>query len=145
LSALQAQLALGADLSKIRRLASERGWTIGRRNGLEVLISMTSRIDAESYVLRFIAAAYPDSAPSIKPVDPTSGTSETRSAWPDCDGFREPTDLCMPLSAEGYAVHPEWQRDPMLRWDSAGNPLLRVLEELQAHINNTAKYRGRAR
>jgi hypothetical protein len=144
-SARQAELALQADLVEIRKHARARHWTVGRRSGLEVAIAMTSKVDAESYTLRFVAAGYPDSAPSIKPIDPETRSSDVRTAWPDCDGFRVPTDLCMPLSAEGYAVHPEWPNDPALRWSSTGNPLLRVLEELQIQIDNRARYRGRAR
>ena len=49
------------------------------------------------------------------------------------------------VPAEGYAVHPEWQNDPVLCWRSAGNPLLRVLEELQILLDNRARYRGRVR
>jgi len=145
LSGRQAELALAADLSEIRKVSAERHWTVGRRNGLEVAIAMTSKIDAESYTIRFVAVDYPDSAPSIKPIDPATESSDVRTAWPDCDGFRPTTDLCMPLSAEGYEVHPEWRTDPALKWISAGNPLLRVLEELQIHIDNPARYRGRAR
>ncbi|MEA2677351.1 MAG: hypothetical protein QOJ81_1492 [Chloroflexota bacterium] len=106
---------------------------------------MISKVDGESYTLRFIADGYPDAAPSVKPIDPETGSPDVRTAWPECDGFRVPTDLCMPLSAEGYAVHPDWANDPALRWSSTGNALLRVLEELQIQIDNPARYRGRAR
>jgi hypothetical protein len=144
-STVQSELALAADLTGIRRVAPEHGWRVGRRTGLMVDVALTSMVDAESYTIRFVAAGYPDSAPSIKPVDPATGASDVRTAWPDCDGFRPTTDLCMPLSAEGYAVHPEWQNDPVLCWRSAGNPLLRVLEELQILLDNRARYRGRVR
>jgi hypothetical protein len=40
---------------------------------------------------------------------------KSQSVKADCDDFRPTTDLCMPLSAEGYAVHPKWQNDPVLR------------------------------
>ena len=144
MSETEARLALAEDIVEVRDSAGDRGWTIVSHEGLVVTVDLTSRIDSQTYRLRLACDGYPDSAPSVKPIDPETGRSDTVRAWPACDGFRPVGDICMPLTAEGFALHPEWTNDPALRWISSGNPLLRVLEEFQAHIDNPAKYRGRA-
>lgn len=144
MSGLESRLALAADLEEVRTSAAERGWRIVEDDELIVVVEMTSRVDQETYRLRLSCEGYPDRAPSIKPIDPTTGRSDVARAWPSCDGFRPVSDICMPVTAEGFALHPAWMDDPGLRWISAGNPLLRVLEELQAQIDNPARYRGRA-
>lgn len=140
----ESHLALDDDMKAIRAAAKVFGWRIVEHQDLVFVIDMTSQVDKETYRLRFVCTGYPGIAPSIKPVDPESLRSDVVSAWPACDGFRPVSDLCMPLSAEGYALHPEWGRDPSFAWISSGNPALRVLEELQALLNNSSKYRGRA-
>jgi hypothetical protein len=142
-SELEALLALAADVEVVRAVAEDLGWTLIEHNALVVVVEMSSRVDAETYRLRFVCPGYPEHAPSIMPIDPTTGGSDTVAAWPSCAGFRPVSDICMPLSAEGFALHPAWNDDPTLSWIPSGNPLLRVLEELQAQIDNPAKYRGR--
>ncbi len=66
-----------------------------------------------------------------------------KTAWPACQGFRPMNDLCLPLSAEGYQSHPNWKTDPGTKWVAEGNPLLRVIEELQMLLNDPDKYQGR--
>lgn len=145
MSESEARLVLAADVGGVTAAADDRGWTVVGHDGLVVVAEITSRVDAETYRLRLSCDGYPDRAPSIKPIDPESGLSDVVRAWPACDGFRPVGDICMPITAEGFGLHPEWASDPTLRWISSGNPLLRVLEELQAQIDNPTKYRGRAR
>jgi hypothetical protein len=144
MSESEALLALAADVEETRTGAAERGWAVQTHDGLVVVLDLTSAVDKEVYRLQLACLGYPDRAPSITLVDPATGRSNVVRAWPACDGFRPPTDICMPLSAEGFVVHPEWMNDPALRWSSSGNPLLRVLEEIQAHLDNPARYHGRA-
>jgi hypothetical protein len=139
----EAGLALTADFRAVRRAARDRGWTIVEREGLVLVVDVSSRVDGETYRLRLACDGYPDRAPSVRPIDPESGRSDVAHAWPACDGFRPVSDICMPLTAEGFSLHPAWMDDPALRWTASGNPLLRVLEELQAQIDNPARYRGR--
>jgi hypothetical protein len=145
MSESEARLALAADVDELRTAGTERGWVIVGQEDLVVVVDVVSRIDREPYRLRLSCDGYPDTAPAIKPIDPVTGQSDHVRAWPACDGFRPVGDICMPLTAEGFALHPEWINDPALRWISTGNPILRVLEELQAQIDNPTKYRGRAR
>lgn len=144
MSESEARLALESDVAELRSAGSERGWVIVGHNDLVVVVDLVSRIDREGYRLRLSCDGYPDRAPSIKPIDPVTGSADDIRAWPSCDGFRPVGDICMPLTAEGFALHPEWMNDPALRWVSTGNPILRVLEELQAQLDNPTKYRGRA-
>lgn len=144
MSAIEARLALAADVDGVRIVAGERRWTVVGHDDLVVVVDVESGIDCERYRLRLGCDGYPDMAPSIKPIDPVTGQSDSVRAWPSCDGFRPVGDICMPLTAEGFALHPEWMNDPALRWISTGNPILRVLEELQAQLDNPMKYRGRA-
>ena len=142
MSDLQAELNLRADAEALH-LGREHDWIVEGPNGLVVDVRLTA-IDREHYWLRFVCDGYPDRPFSVKPLDYLTKNTAILSAWPSCEGFRPPTDLCMPVCAEGFALHPEWQSDPRLRWRSEGNPLLRVLEELQVRLNDPTKYRGRA-
>jgi hypothetical protein len=144
MDSLQAELNLAEDVRALRLQAEERGWGVEGPNDLEVFVTIPSLIDRESYCIRFRCPGYPEEPFSVKPVDPETKDPSIVRAWPSCDGFRPPSDLCMPLSAEGYALHPEWRNDPRWRWDPRGNPLLRVVEELETRVNDPSKYRGRA-
>jgi hypothetical protein len=139
----QAELNLAADVRDVRLEAENRRWVVEGPDGLTVYVTISSHIDSEAYCIRFQCPNYPDEPFSVKPVDAETKESSVATAWPSCDGFRPPSDLCMPLSAEGYRLHPEWSNDPRWRWNPRGNPLLRVVEELQARINDPSKYRGR--
>jgi hypothetical protein len=143
-SDLQAAIAVAQDVTAVKDAAEERGWSVALVEGILVDIDLASGVDGETYRLRFVCRGYPDAPPSILPVDPATGSSQVRSAWPSCQGFRPTTDICMPLSAEGYSLHPVWRHDPVLRWISVGNPLLRVIDELQARLDDPTKYQGRA-
>ena len=140
---LQAELNLAADVKGLRHQAATNGWEVEGPDGLNVYITMRSRLDDESYVMWFHCPGYPDDPFSIKPVDAESKDASVGHAWPSCNGFRPPNDICMPLCAEGYALHPEWRTDPRWRWNASGNPVLRVAEELQARLDDATKYNGR--
>lgn len=140
---LQAELNLATDVEEVRRHGADLGWIVDGPAEIEVYIALTSHVDGEVYVIWFHCPGYPDDAFSVKPVDPESKDPSAACAWPRCEGFRPPNDLCMPLCAEGYALHPEWRTDPRWRWESKGNPLLRVAEELQARLDDPTKYQGR--
>jgi hypothetical protein len=141
---LQAALNLEADVEEIRRESQEPGWEIEGPEGLVIFVTLSSTVDDEAYCIRFECSGYPEEPFSVKPVDAKTRDSAVVSAWPLCEGFRPTSDLCLPLCREGYALHPDWQNDPRWKWNSHGNPLKRVLEELQSLINNPNKYKGRA-
>lgn len=140
----QAALNLVADVQTLEERAKEQDWEVDGPEGLEVFVRMRSALDGEAYWFRFFCEDYPDRPFSVLLVDAETKNLGVVSAWPRCEGFRPPQDICMPLSKEGFATHPEWNNDPLWRWDSRGNPLWRVVEELQVKLNDPNKYQGRA-
>lgn len=140
-----AELCLDDDLAEALRVGVEANWKITRPEATTIEVEMTSSIDCQSYHLRFVWPDYPDQPPSISCFDPATGELQVTSAWPNCDGFRPGSwDICLPLSLEGFALHPEWTQDASKRWNSDGNVLLKVLDELQVILNSRSRYRGRA-
>jgi hypothetical protein len=58
------------------------------------------------------------------------------------NGFRPTSlDICMPFTAEGFAIHPDWSTSSQA-WIAQGNPFLAVVRELQRQLNSPS-YRGR--
>jgi len=99
-------------------------------------------VPPEIYYVRLAWTAYPHSPPSIKFADSPGGTLTVTRAWPLIPGYRATSfDICKPLSAEGYGLHPEWQRGPDA-WPTTGNPFLWVVEMIQFDLDNS--YTGRA-
>ena len=144
MSARVGELCFDDDLPEAERVAADAGWRINRTGQTAIEVDMRSAIDGERYSLRLVWSEYPDEPPSIVCFDPATRGADVQSAWPDCDGFRPgQSDLCLPLSVEGFAAHPEWKNDPSKRWSADGNALLRVLDELQAVLSSRSHYRGR--
>lgn len=105
-------------------------------------IDMRPRSDPrERYVVRLGWSVYPQEPPSILFATAVGGELGVASAWPVIDGYRAPNDICKPLGAEGYGLHPEWRTGPDA-WPTSGNPFLFVVDHLQFDLDNG--YRGRA-
>jgi hypothetical protein len=94
------------------------------------------------YHIRLGWTVYPGAPPSIKFAASLGGVITQPGAWPTAPGYR-PTclDVCKPISAEGFALHPDWVRTTHA-WRDEGNPLLAVLREIQRDLNSPA-YQGR--
>ena len=95
----------------------------------------------ERFYVRLVWTRYPDEPPSILFADAVGGQLGVARAWPVAPGYRAPNDICKPLSAEGYALHPEWRTGPDA-WPIDGNSFLWVVETLQYDLDND--YQGRA-
>jgi len=95
----------------------------------------------QTYVVRLIWHAYPHAAPSVTFVPEVGACPGEMAAWPRIPGYRAPNDICMPFTAEGYALHVEWTTGPQA-WDTTGNPFLRVVTQIQDDLDN--RYQGRA-
>lgn len=139
------ELCLDADLREVLEVGIDAGWHIALSAATTIEVAIASGIDYERYSLRLVWPEYPEQPPSVACIDPETGVVESQTAWPECAGFRPGSDwdLCLPLSREGFAAHPEWSKDPAMRWCSEGNALLRVLDELQAILNSRRHYQGR--
>jgi hypothetical protein len=139
------QLALEADFEglprgKYREPADT--WSAELVRPLEVQVVMVSAKDTkEKFLARLLWSRYPDNPPSVLFLDPKTGASNVAQAWPTGGPFRPPTGLCINFTAEGFALHPEWTRDPLRRWLSQGNVLLRVIRQLQERLD--LDYAGR--
>lgn len=144
-----ARISLQADLERFGDVREAEGWGISPwpLTDTSFYVTMKSILDGEAYMVRVLWDGYPEEPPSVKPVNPDTKDSNDMRAWPVCDGFRLPptADLCLNITREGFALHPDWARDSRYRWESSGNPAQRVLFALQDHLNDRSKYHGRAK
>jgi hypothetical protein len=96
----------------------------------------------QSYFARLAWSVYPGAPPSVKFATAVAGNIDDAAAWPIVTGFRPGSrDICMPFTAEGFALHPDWSNSSQA-WVSHGNPFLAVVRELQRHLNSPS-YQGR--
>jgi len=137
------ELALVNDLNEIQGLEEAKKWNLQRPASFEVLASFSPESAPHEVFLCVLRwSAYPDQAPSVKFRDPISLREDLSQAWPNARSFRPPNDICANYTAEGFALHPEWNSDPNFRWQSNGNVLLKVLCTIQDELDQT--YAGRA-
>ena len=99
---------------------------------------------SETYFVRISWREYPAAPPSVKFATTLGGPLTEPPAWPVIAGYR-PTqlDICMPFTAEGFALHGDWASTNQA-WSPDGNPFLAVVQELQRGLNSTS-YEGRYR
>jgi hypothetical protein len=132
-----ADLAFEEDLAEAEATEDAARWKTERGKGQEVFVTMHSIVDPNNrYQARLAWTRYADDAPSLKFRNPTTGSLTDATAWPIVRGFRPTSfDTCVNYSAEGFALHPEWQLDSKLRWRPDGNIVLKVLRILQAELD----------
>jgi hypothetical protein len=82
-------------------------------------------------------------APSLKFVDLTSGAENIPSSWPQCYGFRPGSlDACLPWTAEGHALHPDWANSTKNSFPKVDAPVQYALLNLQSSLDKTYTGRG---
>ncbi len=82
--------------------------------------------------------------PSLKFVNIDSEVEEP-SAWPRCFGFRPGSlDACLPWTAEGHGLHPEWKNSARNSFPRVELPMQYVLTTIQASLDNSYEGRGAA-
>lgn len=145
---LQSLLALQADLQAglMREEIRHFGWKIEPEpvTSLTFYVTMASRVDNRKWTLRFECTNYREWPPSIQCVNPETKDPSDASAWPQCQGFRPPVDLCMNISREGLLqLHPDWQRTSF-KWTDSGNPIYYVLVSIQTRLDDPSKYTPKA-
>jgi hypothetical protein len=139
----QSLLCLRADLEAIQDEIKYFGWRIQPWpvDDLTVFVTMTSAVDLRAWTLRLVCQNYPDEPPSIKCVNPQTKDPSDSCAWPQCEGFRPTSDLCMNISREGLMqLHPGWQQSGY-RWITDGNPIHCVLLSIQFRLDDPSKYK----
>lgn len=141
----ESELALEADAEAVAAFLREHG---GRLHGGEgssgvcwLALVPTSDPD-ETYFARLAWSEYPGAPPSVKFARSIGvAVDDDPRAWPVVPGFRAQSfDICMPFTAEGFALHPEWAGTSEA-WRSAGNPFLYVAATLQRLLDT--QYSGR--
>lgn len=141
---LESQLNLQADAKAVVKLLKQHGGRlVAARDDAAVywLEMLPCSAPSETYVARVKWTRYPGAPPSVKFATEVDGRIDVLTAWPVVPGYR-PTefDICMPFTAEGFAVHPEWTQTKEA-WSGTGNPFLWVAETLQRDLNH--RFQGR--
>lgn len=137
------ELALFAQqLEEVRALPQASRWQLERDDAVPLGIVVTVAPlahDEELFNARFRWSNYFE-PPSLKFLDVKTG-HEMPSAWPKCPGFRAASlDACLPWTAEGQALHPEWARSHA--YPKCDAPLQFALLTLQATLDNDYQGRG---
>ena len=136
-------LNLRGDFEEAAGVSDAARWKLEMPDPLEVLVTLSSgTAPKEMFQARLLWTKYPDDSPSLKFRDPGTGRLDLPQAWPIIRGFRPGSlDACVNWCIEGFNLHPEWRTDPRYRWNPTGNPLLRVLRQLQEEFDDY--YQGR--
>lgn len=82
---------------------------------------------------------------SLKFVSMTTGADNDPMAWPRCYGFRPSAcDTCLPWTAEGHRLHPEWKSSPLYSFPVVERPLQHALLRIQLSLDGSYEGRGPA-
>lgn len=112
-------------------------WPLG---DLTFYATLTSNVDQKPWTLCLECTNYMEEPPSIKCVSSQTKDPNDPGAWPQCEGFRPTSDLCMNISREGLMqLHPDWQRTGY-KWITEGNPIYNVLLSIQYRLDDPKKY-----
>lgn len=141
----ETKLNLEADEAAVGNFLEKHGGRLERDPGEPGIYWATLRpknTTEEEYYARVAWSCYPHAPPSVKFADHVCGSLNVTSAWPVAPGFRPTSfDICKPLTAEGFALHPEWHTGPDA-WPTTGNPFLWVVQTLQHDLDTG--YEGRS-
>ena len=102
--------------------------------GLYWAVIQPTEPDTKPFIARVLWTVYPDQPPSLLFATEIGGPTNLPSAWPAATGYRAPSDICKPFTAEGQGLHSEWAAGAQA-WRSDGNPFLYVIENVQDDIN----------
>jgi len=81
--------------------------------------------------------------PSLKFVNLQTGLDTDPLAWPQCFGFRPSSlDACLPWTAEGHGLHPEWKNSPAHCFPTVEAPMQYALLRVQSSLDTTYQGRG---
>jgi|GraSoiStandDraft_11_1057310.scaffolds.fasta_scaffold366497_2 hypothetical protein len=142
---LESRLALEDDEPTVVAFLADHGGRVFVQVGEPAerwLVLRPAREPGEEYAARLKWTRHPHEPPSVTFTAGVGGPVGVMSAWPQIPGYRAPNDICMPFTAEGYALHVDWKTGPDA-WDPTGNTYLRVATQLQDDLDH--RYQGRAR
>lgn len=135
---LDTRLSLEADECAVVAFLDQHGGVLLRdlgEPGVYWAVLRPVSAPEETYYARIQWRVYPEAAASVRYHDGIGGSTAVMSAWPQVPGYRTGSwDICKPFTAEGYALHSEWQTGAHA-WDSRGNPFLYTVQTLQFDLN----------
>jgi hypothetical protein len=80
---------------------------------------------------------------SLKFIDRETSSETSVNAWPKCFGFRPSSfDACLPWTAEGQALHPEWRHSKANGFPKTDAPVQFALLNVQSSLDLTYQGRG---
>lgn len=132
-------------------IESATGWLVVRDpdDAARVFLTLTAR-DGQSFRVLFLCDRYPDLAPSVAFVN-ADGSKSDPVAWPCGDSiFLEEVKpppasfLCMPLTREGLAHHPDWATSGTGAWNPDVHSLIDLFNRMQRLLGGDS-YQGRGK
>ena len=80
---------------------------------------------------------------SMKFINLETGLDNDPTSWPKCFGFRPTSlDACLPWTAEGHGLHPEWKNSVANKFPSVELPMQYALLQIQLSLDTTYEGRG---
>ena len=141
---IETQLTLEADEQAVVAFLDEHDGLLFREGepGAYWALLRPRQARNELFYARIAWTAYTGAPPSVRFHDGIGGRTDIASAWPNIPGYRIGSwDICKPFTAEGFAIHADWNSGPTA-WSSTGNPFLWVVQTLQHDLNGKT-YQGR--
>ena len=144
--ATELELALFVEeLESVRKLPEAIRWELERDKeySLGLFAVMHPRSNpAELYKAHFRWTDYFGPF-SLKFVNLATGSETDSKAWPRCYGFRPGSfDICLPWTAEGHALHPEWKTSASNSFPNVDAPMQHALLRVQSSLDNSYEGRG---
>lgn len=134
-----------SELQTVQRLPEASRWQLERDEsvplGLFVIMHSIGNL-TELYRARIRWADYfgPFSLKFINMID---GADDDPTAWPIFFGSRPSALLaCLPITAEGHALHPEWKNSAKQSFPIVEVPMQHALLRLQLLLDNSYEGRG---
>lgn len=131
-------------LEDVLDLPEASRWTLERDDSVPLGLFVTTHPRTEPARLYRARFRWSDlyKAPSLKFIDLQTGSDGVPEAWPRCHGFRPGSlDACLPWTAEGHALHPDWATSGTNAFPKVDAPVQFALMMLQVTLDTT--FQGR--
>lgn len=139
LALFEQELDAMSDVPESKRWQLERDATVPL--GLHVVMHPMSHPE-EFYKVRVHWADYFGPF-SMKFIHLETSVDNDPNAWPKCFGFRPNSlDACLPWTAEGHGLHPEWRNSATNRFPTVDLPMQYALLQIQLSLDTTYEGRG---
>lgn len=139
LALFEQELDAMSDVPESKRWQLERDNTVSL--GLHVVMHPLSHPE-ELYKVRVHWSDYFGPF-SMRFIQMQTGADNDPTAWPKCFGFRPTSfDACLPWTAEGHALHPEWKNSPTNGFPNVELPMHFALLQIQLSLDTSYEGRG---